>query len=219
MSVCGVCCVWILDTLECFGPVIYILSLGCGLTMTMTDKGSGQETETETEIETDRATKETEIMKEEKEEESSVRKKHVWLPARSLLILRGAARYQWAHGIAPRTMDKVDGQLIRRKRRVSFTIREGKYTPTAEDLAYDEAQRQVSALGVSSEERLKGEKGGSLKLSAGEEAAILHSLQLEQEQAGASGAGAGTGVGGSLVASKVEEEHVFRVYDEIAQHW
>jgi hypothetical protein len=35
------------------------------------------------------------------------RKKYLWLPARSLLVLRGAARYSWSHGIAPRTTDKV----------------------------------------------------------------------------------------------------------------
>lgn len=34
-------------------------------------------------------------------------RKHVWLPARSMLILTGDARYKWAHGIMPRKRDKV----------------------------------------------------------------------------------------------------------------
>jgi hypothetical protein len=35
------------------------------------------------------------------------RKKHVYLPSRSLLVLTGPSRYQWAHHIAMRKMDKV----------------------------------------------------------------------------------------------------------------
>ena len=34
-------------------------------------------------------------------------KKHVLLPARSLVVLSGPARTTWAHGIAPRKYDKV----------------------------------------------------------------------------------------------------------------
>jgi SAM-dependent methyltransferase len=224
-NICPYCIVS--DTAECFGPVIYILSLGCGLTMTMTDKGAtcsvpGDQTgtearteaRTETGTETDASTNTaTDTSSDNTDTAAGGAKKHIWLPARSMLVLRGAARYQWAHGIAPRTMDKVDGELIRRKRRVSFTIREAVYTPTAEDIEFAAMQREVAALGV---EKGRGQKsatsgGGSLKLSAEEEAAIMSSLQQEQSQ-GQSGRV-------SLMASKVEEEHVFRVYDEIAQHW
>jgi hypothetical protein len=35
------------------------------------------------------------------------KRKYLWLPARSLLVLTGPARYLWSHGIAPRTTDKV----------------------------------------------------------------------------------------------------------------
>jgi hypothetical protein len=38
---------------------------------------------------------------------SATTKRHVYLPARSLLILTGDARYRWCHGIAQRTYDKV----------------------------------------------------------------------------------------------------------------
>lgn len=172
--------------------------------MTMTDKGASiidnenSETETKATIET-----------RDDENENSQTKKHVWLPARSLMVLQGPARYQWAHGIAPRAMDKVNGELIRRKRRVSFTIREGIYTETEEDLAFAEMQRQVEALGSKS----KGKP--TLKLSSEEEEKIMKSLHDET-----SSRGSGDGKrDGALVASKVEEEHVFRVYDEIAQHW
>ena len=38
---------------------------------------------------------------------NSRNRKYLWLPARSLLVLTGPARYLWSHGIAPRTTDKV----------------------------------------------------------------------------------------------------------------
>eukprot|EP01038_Epipyxis_sp_PR26KG_P008479 gene8479-11462_t len=51
-------------------------------------------------------------------------RKCVYLPARSLFILQGQARYDWSHGISLRKYDKVDGELIKRGRRVSLTFRQ-----------------------------------------------------------------------------------------------
>lgn len=53
-----------------------------------------------------------------------IRKKHVLLPRRSLLILRGEARYFWSHAIAPRKLDQIDGQVVARDRRISLTFRQ-----------------------------------------------------------------------------------------------
>jgi alkylated DNA repair dioxygenase AlkB len=47
----------------------------------------------------------------------------ILLPRRSLLILKDDARYKWQHGIASRKTDKIDGQIIKRKRRISLTFR------------------------------------------------------------------------------------------------
>ena len=57
----------------------------------------------------------------------------VWLPRRSLLVMRGAARYCWSHGITPRHYDTLPGRelglqlegltLIDRDVRVSLTFR------------------------------------------------------------------------------------------------
>jgi alkylated DNA repair dioxygenase AlkB len=41
----------------------------------------------------------------------------------SLLVLAGAARYQWKHGIPARKSDRVNGGILRRERRVSLTFR------------------------------------------------------------------------------------------------
>lgn len=45
------------------------------------------------------------------------------LPPRSLLVLRGPAREEWAHAIPPRRSDVVDGSRVLRERRISLTFR------------------------------------------------------------------------------------------------
>jgi alkylated DNA repair protein alkB family protein 8 len=48
----------------------------------------------------------------------------LWLPARSLAVLAGPARYGWTHGIPPRKSDAVEGLgLVARTTRVSLTFR------------------------------------------------------------------------------------------------
>ncbi|KAK0672422.1 hypothetical protein QBC41DRAFT_25022 [Cercophora samala] len=45
------------------------------------------------------------------------------LPARSLLVMRGASRYGYTHGIRPRKTDVVDGMTVKREGRYSITMR------------------------------------------------------------------------------------------------
>lgn len=47
----------------------------------------------------------------------------LYLEPCSLLVMQGAARYQWKHGILPRKHDEIDGKSIPRGRRVSLTFR------------------------------------------------------------------------------------------------
>ena len=47
----------------------------------------------------------------------------LWLPPRSLLCLRGEARYVYGHGITSRRGDNVGGAWVPRGRRVSLTFR------------------------------------------------------------------------------------------------
>lgn len=47
----------------------------------------------------------------------------VLLAPGSLLILNGATRHEWTHGIAPRKSDVIDGVRCARERRVSLTFR------------------------------------------------------------------------------------------------
>jgi alkylated DNA repair dioxygenase AlkB len=47
----------------------------------------------------------------------------VLVPARSLWVASGEARWKWTHGIAPRLSDVVDGEKRKRGRRISLTFR------------------------------------------------------------------------------------------------
>jgi len=47
----------------------------------------------------------------------------ILLEPRSLLVLRGEARYHWTHGIAKRQQDIVNETVIPRERRLSVTFR------------------------------------------------------------------------------------------------
>lgn len=47
----------------------------------------------------------------------------IWLERRSLVMLKGASRYFWQHGIAKRKSDIVNGNSIKREKRVSLTFR------------------------------------------------------------------------------------------------
>ena len=47
----------------------------------------------------------------------------IWVPARSLWVASGEARWRWSHGIVPRLSDVIEGERRRRGRRVSVTFR------------------------------------------------------------------------------------------------
>lgn len=54
---------------------------------------------------------------------------HLSLPARSALVLTGEARYLWTHQISERKVDRIEGELSFRRRRVSLTYRRTKAEP------------------------------------------------------------------------------------------
>jgi alkylated DNA repair dioxygenase AlkB len=47
----------------------------------------------------------------------------ILLEPQSLVVMRGAARYEWTHGIPKRKQDIVNGQTLIRERRLSITFR------------------------------------------------------------------------------------------------
>lgn len=50
-------------------------------------------------------------------------KKKIYIPSRSLYIIKDDARYVWKHGIPPRKYDEVNGKKIPRETRISITFR------------------------------------------------------------------------------------------------
>ncbi len=71
----------------------------------------------------------------------------IYLPARSLLIMAGASRYEWLHYIPHRKSDVVQGAAIPRQRRVSFTFRKVTPLPSLDsDLSSRTAASCTSAL-------------------------------------------------------------------------
>jgi alkylated DNA repair dioxygenase AlkB len=90
------------DTTTCFGPQIFILTCNAGITMTFR---RNKKTDADASVE-------------------GPSKLSLWLPRRSLLIMSGESRFEWAHSIASRKLDNINGELIQRERRVSLTFRQ-----------------------------------------------------------------------------------------------
>ena len=82
-----------IDCEPCFQDTIVSLSLGSGCVMNFTNKFD------------------------------KTKKIPVWLAPRSLVVLRGEARYEWLHGITARKSDVWDDEKHERQRRVSLTFR------------------------------------------------------------------------------------------------
>jgi alkylated DNA repair dioxygenase AlkB len=56
-----------------------------------------------------------------------VEKETLLINPRSLLIFANEARYDWAHGIAKRSTDVLNGEILKRNRRISLTFRKTIY--------------------------------------------------------------------------------------------
>ena len=54
---------------------------------------------------------------------------YLYLEPRSLVVFSGEARYNWLHSIALRKVDKVEGKLKFRHRRISLTFRKIRTRP------------------------------------------------------------------------------------------
>ena len=51
------------------------------------------------------------------------RVERLYLQPRSLIVLQGAARYDWTHAIRPRKNDVIASHRVARQRRISITFR------------------------------------------------------------------------------------------------
>ena len=98
----------------------------------------------------------------------------------------------------------MNGDLIRRGRRVSFTFREAKFPDGIPPPPLTSTSMTTPASSAPS--------SYSSSSSAADDDEVKAKKTLEAYRSGAMD-------GKGLLSSKIEEEHVFKVYDEIAQHW
>lgn len=135
---------------------------------------------------------------------TNMKKKLVYLPARSLLLMSGPARYTWSHQIVTRMTDCVNGKIIRRKTRISLTLRTAITSPristtTSSSSGDDEstaATTQPLPLITSCEYPPKWGDCGVMNTSC--------SSSLLQHE---------------FATPDTEKNHVHAVYDAIATQW
>lgn len=89
------------DCEPCFGDVVVSVSLGSTCVMDLARRGG----------------------EENRVADSGDERVHLFLEPRSAVVLAGASRYHWTHGIAPRKKDVIGGEIFHRGRRVSLTFR------------------------------------------------------------------------------------------------
>ena len=137
------------------------------------------------------------------------RKKLLYLPPRSLVLLSGDARYKWEHMIVSRMTDTVNGKVVPRKLRVSLTLRTALTKPSTKVIACGgRQQRQAQQLPLPIyETTIFPPRWG----------------QLSEEDASASTAkhtaGSVITERSDLVTPITESKHVHDVYDAIATQW
>ena len=114
----------------------------------------------------------------------------LYLEARSLMVFSGEVRYNWVHSIASRKIDRVDGLLRFRHRRVSLTFRKIKTDICRCDypLLCDSQNKSVAV----SENLLTGDS----------EEAKINAENLDKK-----------------TATNMEKQHVYEVYEKIAPHF
>lgn len=100
------------DLLGRYADGIVGVSLGSGCVMTFAEVVAANPTPEDSQLGDAQPSKET-----------PPRRYDVYLPRRSVIVLSGPARYDWAHSIEEQAEDWVDGELIARRERLSVTFR------------------------------------------------------------------------------------------------
>lgn len=128
------------DTHSMFGEALYSLSFGSAVAMQFRMSGANdarkmrlpkrsvqQQQQQQTNATTSPAApKEPEPTRSPDDDEEQQQQQPVWeilLPARSLLLMTGAARYGYTHAIRPRKTDVIGGETVPRRGRYSITMR------------------------------------------------------------------------------------------------
>ena len=137
--------------------------------------------------------------------------KHLYFPRRGVVVFQGEGRYAWYHSIATRKLDKVEGKIKFRKRRISLTFRKTKQTPCqclypvfCDSRGYDPNIMKKIFRQLDEKENSK-KKGESAQEGEPEE------FKFEEDKF--------QGEEGIFKPSDVERKYVYNIYDKIAPHF
>jgi len=131
--------------------------------------------------------------------------KHIFLPQRSLAVFTAEARFAFYHSIASRKLDRVDGKLFFRRRRISLTYRKVKYTPcTCKWTLFCDSQS--SAPLPAFEEYKKKDKAaeGNEDAEAIEDMGYTEEVKESEDK---------------TQLSNWEKKYVYKTYEKIAPHF
>lgn len=133
--------------------------------------------------------------------------KHVYLPRRSAYILTGETRYGWYHSVPLRKVDRVDGKLKFRQRRISLTFRTVRKNKACEcDFEYFCDSRGFSQDLVKIPNLMnKNEDGkGKVVYNDEEEQKLIDQARESKEEE---------------KPTDMEKKYVYDVYEKIAPHF
>ena len=137
-------------------------------------------------------------------ERGKKRKKLVYLPPKSLLVMCNNARYQWDHHIASRTTDTVDGKVIPRANRISLTLRTALTTCAKGDTNSAIPLPRLERLYYNTDENFNPRNCYTQMISK-------RSNDQQNDTA--------CNNDNPLVTPETERAHVHNVYDAIATQW
>jgi alkylated DNA repair dioxygenase AlkB len=193
------------DTETAFDDGLLLITLGGGIVMEFREVVSDNDDDDITANNDEEKWGDTRIKTAER------RKKLLYLPPRSLVLLSGDARYKWEHMIVSRMTDTVNGAIIPRKVRVSLTLRTALTRPsTISADGEGRQQRQVQQISLPIYETTNfPPRWGQLSetdtsASADNTVHTAGTVIIERSD---------------LVTPNTESKHVHDVYDAIATQW
>lgn len=131
--------------------------------------------------------------------------RHIFLPQRSLAVFVEEARYAFYHSIATRKLDRVDGRLFFRRRRVSLTYRKVRHVPCKCKWPQFCDSQNVNPLPVF-EQHKKGEVSEDGDADA--EEVDVKEEPLEEGKGNE-----------NTKPSDLEKNYVYKTYEKIAPHF
>jgi len=132
------------------------------------------------------------------------KKKLVYLPPRSLLLLSNDARYKWEHMIVSRKTDTVDGVVLPRKLRVSLTLRTALTAPQVGQQAKPLPIYESNTFPLRWGQLSDAKAAASSTTTNGSVTSSSNGQSLARSD---------------LITPSTESKHVHDVYDAIATQW